>query len=91
MESRVMGNCHARFGAGENLEERVCSLRLHTSPKRLPIAILRDGRFCYGGKTAGTVPEIHVCRSESFDPSVGKRVSAPVSECKIAGGKQKGL
>ena len=21
MESRVMGNCHARFGAGENLEE----------------------------------------------------------------------
>ncbi len=20
MESRVMGNCHARFGAGENLE-----------------------------------------------------------------------
>ena len=29
MESRVMGNCHARFGAGENLEERICSLRLH--------------------------------------------------------------
>ena len=22
MESRVMGNCHARFGAGENPEER---------------------------------------------------------------------
>ena len=43
MESRVMGNCHARFGAGENLEERVCSLRLHIPPKGLPIAILRDG------------------------------------------------
>lgn len=40
MESRVMGNCHARFGAGENLEERICSLRLHIPPKRLPIAIL---------------------------------------------------
>ena len=33
MESRVMGNCHARFGAGENLEERICSLRLHLPPK----------------------------------------------------------
>lgn len=43
MESRVMGNCHARFGAGENLEEWVCSLRLHILPKGLPIAILRDG------------------------------------------------
>ena len=40
MESRVMGNCHARFGAGENLEERVCGLRLHTLTKGLPIAIL---------------------------------------------------
>ena len=39
MESRVMGNCHARFGAGENLEERICSLRLHIPPKGLPIAI----------------------------------------------------
>ena len=48
MESRVMGNCHARFGAGENLEERVCSLRLHTSPKRLPIAILRNGSHRHG-------------------------------------------
>lgn len=48
MESRVMGNCHARFGAGENLEERVCSLRLHTSPKRLPIAILYNGSCCDG-------------------------------------------
>ena len=46
MESRVMGNCHARFGAGENLEERICSLRLHILPKGLPIAILRDG---FGG------------------------------------------
>ena len=40
MESRVMGNCHARFGAGENLEERICSLWLHILPKGLPIAIL---------------------------------------------------
>ena len=40
MESRVMGNCHARFGAGENLEERICSLRLHIPTKGLPIAIL---------------------------------------------------
>ena len=55
MESRVMGNCHARFGAGENLEERVCSLRLHTSPQRLPIAILRDGFGGDGVQTARIV------------------------------------
>lgn len=48
MESRVMGNCHARFGAGENLEERICSLRLHIPPKGLPIAIVRDGSGCAG-------------------------------------------
>lgn len=53
MESRVMGNCHARFGAGENLEERICSLRLHIPPKGLPIAILRcdcrrNGNAPYG-------------------------------------------
>lgn len=48
MESRVMGNCHARFGAGENLEERICSLRLHIPTKGLPIAILRDGSRRHG-------------------------------------------
>ena len=42
-------------------------------------------------KAAGTVPEIYVCRSESFDPSVGKRIPAPVSKCKTVGSKQKGL
>lgn len=30
MESRVMGNCHARFGAGEDLEEGMYNLRLYT-------------------------------------------------------------
>ena len=44
MESRVMGNCHARFGAGENPEERICSLRLHIPRKGLPIAIRRPDR-----------------------------------------------
>ena len=55
MESRVMGNCHARFGAGENLEERICSLRLHIPTKGLPIAILRDGRGGHGEQAAGAV------------------------------------
>lgn len=48
MESRVMGNCHARFGAGENPEEWICSLRLHIPPKGLPIAIVYDGCSCNG-------------------------------------------
>ena len=63
MESRVMGNCHARFGAGENLEERICSLRLHIPPKGLPIAILRDGRRSDGKQAIGSVPEAHLCRA----------------------------
>lgn len=76
MESRVMGNCHARFGAGENLEERVCSLRLHTSPKRLPIAIFRDGRCCNGGEKTRTLYEIPICRPQPSDGAVGGRVLA---------------
>ena len=55
MESCVMGNCHARFGAGENLEERICSLRLHIPTKGLPIAILRDGFGGDGVQTAWIV------------------------------------
>jgi len=64
MESRVMGNCHARFGAGENLEERICSLRLHILPKGLPIAILRDDRHRNGGKAAWSVQQIPVRGAE---------------------------
>lgn len=55
MESRVMGNCHARFGAGENLEEWVCSLRLHILPKGLPIAIVRDGSGIAGVEKTRTM------------------------------------
>ena len=67
MESRVMGNCHARFGAGENLEERICSLRLHIPPKGLPIAILRDGCFGYGKQAFGSGSKIYVCSAEPPD------------------------
>ena len=58
MESRVMGNCHARFGAGENPEERICSLRLHIPPKGLPIAILRDGGRCHGDEAFGPLHQV---------------------------------
>ena len=71
MESRVMGNCHARFGAGENLEERICSRRLHIPPKGLPIAILRDGSGSHGIQAAGALPESHVRRAEPPDGTVG--------------------
>lgn len=60
MESRVMGNCHARFGAGENPEERICSLRLHIPPKGLPIAIFRDGISRYGVKAFRTLQQVAV-------------------------------
>lgn len=71
MESRVMGNCHARFGAGENPEERICSLRLHIPPKGLPIAIFRDGCRRHGEQTAGPVPEVPLCGAQPFDGAVG--------------------
>lgn len=61
MESRVMGNCHARFGAGENLEERICSLRLHIPTKGLPIAILRNDGSGDGKQTPGSVSEVAFC------------------------------
>lgn len=91
MESRVMGNCHARFGAGENLEERVCSLRLHTSPKRLPIAILRDGSRCHGIQAAGAMPQIPLCRSQPPDGAVVRRVPAAVPLRQYPRGYEKGL
>ena len=91
MESRVMGNCHARFGAGENLEERICSLRLHIPPKGLPIAILHDGRHRAGIQTAGAVSKEPVCRAEPSDRAMGFGVFAALSLRQHFGGDQKGL
>ncbi len=91
MESRVMGNCHARFGAGENLEERICSLRLHILPKGLPIAILRNCCRSAREQTTWTVPKIADCRAESPDGAVGGRVFAVVSFCKHSGCNKEGL
>lgn len=85
MESRVMGNCHARFGAGENLEERICSLRLHIPTKGLPIAILRNCCRSSGEQTAWTVPKIADCRAESPDRTVGGRVFTAVPFCQHSG------
>ena len=88
MESRVMGNCHARFGAGENLEERICSLRLHIPPKGLPIAILRDGSGCNGEQTSGIISEKPLCRSKPFDGAMGSGVSAVISGSQYPGSNQ---
>lgn len=74
-----MGNCHARFGAGENLEERICSLRLHILPKGLPIAILRDGRRRHGEQAPGTMQQKHVRRAQSSYRAVGVGIPAAVS------------
>ena len=91
MESRVMGNCHARFGAGENPEERICSLRLHIPPKGLPIAILRDGGGGYGIQAAGPVPEVPICGAKPPDGAVGQRALAALSCRQCAGGHEKGF
>lgn len=91
MESRVMGNCHARFGAGENLEERICSLRLHILPKGLPIAILRDGFGGDGVQTARIVQQIPVCRTQSPHRAVGIGVLTALSLSQHFGGNEERL
>lgn len=88
MESRVMGNCHARFGAGENLEERICSLRLHIPTKGLPIAILRNGSGGNREQTPGIISEKPLCRSKPFDGAVGCRIPAVISGCQYSGGNE---
>lgn len=91
MESRVMGNCHARFGAGENLEERICSLRLHIPPKGLPIAILHNGCGGYGGQATRIVQQAYVCGPEPPHGAVGIGVSAAVPVRKHPRGHEEGL
>ena len=91
MESRVMGNCHARFGAGENLEKRICGLRLHIPPKGLPIAILRDGGGGDGKQAAGALPEVDVRCAQSPDGTMGERVFAALSQREHFGDDQKRL
>ena len=91
MESRVMGNCHARFGAGENLEERICSLRLHIPPKGLPIAILRDGGGGDGKQAAGALPEVDVRRAQSPHRAVGIGVLTALPLSQYFGGNEERL
>ena len=84
MESRVMGNCHARFGAGENLEERVCSLRLHTPPKRLPIAIIYYDSCRNGDEKTEYIKKKYVCCAEQHCRSMGKDIFRFISASKTA-------
>ena len=80
MESRVMGNCHARFGAGENLEERICSLRLHIPPKGLPIAILRDGGSRHGDEAPGALHQVADRGAKPHHGAVGGGVAPALSK-----------
>ena len=91
MESRVMGNCHARFGAGENLEERICSLRLHILPKGLPIAILRNCCRRYGNEAAWAMHQVAGRGAESYHGAVGGRMAPALPGCQHSGGHRAGL
>ena len=86
MESRVMGNCHARFGVGEKVNSGA-DAPLET----LPITILRDGRRSHGIQAAGAVQQIHVRGAKPSCRSMGVRVSAPVSGGKYPGHNQEGF
>lgn len=52
MESRVMGNCHARFGAGENLEmisKSYLSLKVSTPQATVGVAPIHGGQHAAVG------------------------------------------
>lgn len=52
MESRVMGNCHARFGAGENLEmisKSYLSLKVSTPQVTVGVAPIKGRIFIFTG------------------------------------------
>ena len=55
-----MGNCHARFGAGEKVNSGA-----HTPLEALPIAILRNGGSGDGVQAVGIVSKEPVCGAQS--------------------------
>lgn len=85
MESRVMGNCHARFGVGENLEERICSRRLHILPKGLPITILRDGGSRHGDEAPGALHQVTDCGAKPHHGAVGGGMASTLSQRQYLG------
>ena len=74
MESRVMGNCHARFGAGEKANSGAVA-PLET----LPIAIVGDGSGGAGEQAAGPLSKEPVRGAQPPDGTVGSRVFAALS------------
>ena len=66
MESRVMGNCHARFGVGEKVNSGA-----DAPLKTLPITILHYGGDCTGEQETWFVPKILVRCPQSSDFTVG--------------------
>lgn len=55
MESRVMGNCHARFGAGENLEmisKSYLSLKVSTPQATVGVAPIEERNRAVAGSDA---------------------------------------
>ena len=86
MESRVMGNCHARFGAGEKVNGGAI-----VPLEALPIAILGDGGGGTGEKAAGPVSKKPVRCPQSPDGTVGGGVFAALSLRQYPGGDQERL
>ena len=86
MESRVMGNCHARFGAGEKVNGGAI-----VPLEALPIAIVGNGCGGAGEQAAGPVSKEPVRGAQPPDGAVGGGVFAALSLRQYPGGDQKGL
>ncbi len=75
MESRVTENCHARFGAGENLEitsKGYLSLKMSTLQHFAGVAyIVHNGSGSNGKQKAGALSKKYVCCTKSFNRTMG--------------------
>ena len=91
-----MGNCHARFGAGENLEitsKGYLSLKASTlwQPAAGVAHIVLDGCGSYGKQKAGFVQQKYVRCAQPLNGTVGQRIPSPVSFRQAAGDHQERL
>ena len=86
MESRVMGNCHARFGAGEKANSGAVA-PLET----LPIAIVGDGSGGAGEQAAGPLSKEPVRGAQPSDRTMGHGIFTALPIGQHFGGNQQGF
>lgn len=96
MESRVMGNCHARFGAGEKFGDYIKKLPIVKSVYPVTIAagvahILHDGSGGDGGQTPGAMQQKPGRCAKPPDGAMGCGMAPAVSRREYPCGHESGF